>query len=517
MRSFISRTIILCSLLVIAAVHAEDQERGLILHNKDKAYPGLNLFSPLDSGSTYLMDNDGRVVREWKSEFRPSSVYLESNGHILRASTYGREGNGTFHGGGAGHCVEEFDWDGNLLWQFVYSSENYLMHHDIERLPNGNVLILAWEMKTEAEALQAGRDPELLEDGEVWSEHIIEVKPVFPDGGKIIWRWHLWDHLIQDFDETKDNYGDVAAHPERVDINPTGHWLDNVSDLELEKLEALGYLGGSQSEDKKHRGTTGADWLHTNAIAYNAERDEIALSVLGNNEIWILDHSTTTDEARGTTAGNSGKGGDILYRWGNPIAYRAGFEEDQQLFAQHDVHWIPKGLPGEGNLMIFNNGRGRPEQHYSSVIELVPPLDENGRYEHTPGMPFLPYEPIWEYADPDTFYSSYISGAQRLPNGNTIICQGADGTLFEVTADKEVVWKFINPAVPEPLPIPEDATRDEKRSQKKYNNIVFRVYRYGFDHPAFQNRDITPGPLLTDYIKENPPVRPLEVPERSDN
>ena len=71
----------------------------------------------------------------------------------------------------------------------------------------------------------------------------------------------------------------------------------------------------------------GADWLHTNAIAYNPQRDEIALSVLGNNEIWIIDHSTTTEEARGSTGGNSGKGGDILYRWGNPIAHRAGFSE----------------------------------------------------------------------------------------------------------------------------------------------------------------------------------------------
>ena len=503
------------SCLITTAEVEPAPQTGLIL-NTDKAYPGLNLFSPLDSGSTYLINNEGRFIREWKSAFRPSSVYLQEDGTLLRLSTYGRDGNGTFHGGGAGYCVEQFSWEGDLLWQYIYSSETHLMHHDIEALPNENILILAWEMKTKDEAILAGRDPELLQDGEVWPEHIIEVTPILPDGGKIVWEWHLWDHLVQDIDSTKENFGEVAAHPERVDLNPTGHWLDRVSDEEFAKLEALGYLGGGDTEDTsgkdKKRGTTRADWLHTNAIDYNPERDEIALSVLGNNELWIIDHSTTTEEAKGRTGGQRGKGGDILYRWGNPIAYRAGLENDQKLFAQHNVHWIEKGLPGAGNILLFNNGRARPEGNYSSIDELSPPLDKNGNYIHETGRPYAPELPTWEYTAPDDFFSSFISGALRLPNGNTLICQGADGTFFEVTHDKEVVWKYINPAVPiAPKATPNTSGKNGKA--KKYKNFVYRVYRYGFDYPAFQGKDITPGPLLTDYLKDHPAVVPLELPD----
>lgn len=492
----------------------EEKPKGLIL-NTEKAFPGLNLFSPLDSGSTYLIDNEGRFVREWRSKFRPSSVYLQDNGNIMRLSTYGRDGNGTFHGGGAGYCVEEFNWDGDLIWQYVYSTEEYLMHHDIERLPNGNVLLLAWELKKKDAAVAAGRDAELMEAEEVWSEKIVEIKPVYPSGAEVVWEWHLWDHLIQDRDSSKENFGDVAAHPERIDINPTGHWLDDVSDEELEELEALGYLGGEEADDEKQRGTTGADWLHTNAIAYNAELDQIALSVLGNCEIWILDHSTSTDEAKGSTGGKSGKGGDILYRWGNPIAYRAGLEDDQKLFYQHDVHWVAKGLPGEGHLMIFNNGRSRPAGNFSTVLELIPPTDADGNYILEAGSAYGPAEPTWKHEEDGVFFSSYISGSRRLPNGNTIICQGADGTLFEVTPDNEVVWKFVNPAYPKhpPLAEGEKLSKEERRNRKKYNNPVFRVYRYGFDHPAFKDRDVTAGLPLAEYVIDNPPVMPLELPE----
>lgn len=165
--------------------------------------------------------------------------------------------------------------------------------------------------------------------------------------------------------------------------------------------------------------------------------------------------------------------------------------------------------------MIFNNGRGRPDGNYSTVIELIPPMDADGNYILEPGTAYGPAEPTWQHKEEDVFFSSYISGARRLPNGNTLICQGADGTLFEVTSENELVWKYVNPAKPIHPEVPEGTTltKEERRSRKKYNTPVFRVYRYGFDHPAFQNNDITPGPLLIDYIKDHPPVMPLELPE----
>jgi len=490
--------------LATTSASAQDEERGLKLNTPD-AYPGLNLFSPLESGNTYLIDNDGRLVHEWISDYRPSAVYLLPNGHILRTAGYGLQGNGTFHGGGSGYRLEEFDWDGNKVWEYIYASDKHLMHHDVEPMPNGNVLILAYEMKTKEESIQAGRNPEVLRDGEIWSEHIIEVKPTHPTGGEIVWRWHLWDHLIQDFDPAKDNYGDVAAHPERVDIDPPGFWLDRVSPEELEQLQALGYVGEDDAKKQKqpNRQGGGADWLHTNAIAYNPQHDLIALSVLGNNELWILDHSTTIEEARGHTGGTYGKGGDLLYRWGNPLAYRLGTESDQRLFAQHNVHWIPDGLPGAGDILVFNNGRGRPDGPFSSADQVHLPFTPRVGFHREEGKPWGPTEPTWQYTAPNKkdFNSIFISSAQRLPNGNTLICAGAQGTFFEVTPDKKEVWRYINPANP-PAPEPKEGERAPNNAFLRFT--VFRVARYPFDYPAFAGRDLTPGPLLTDYLKDHP-------------
>jgi hypothetical protein len=486
----------------LAQDEEDAQETGVIV-NEPGAFDGYTLFSPLDTAVTYLIDNEGRLVHAWHMEHKTFAAYLLDNGNLLRPKSYGNDGNGHFHGGGAGEGVQEVTWDGEVVWEFVYSSEEHLMHHDVEPLPNGNVLIIAWERKSVEEAIAAGRDADTLDEDGVWPLHILEIEPTRPRGGRVVWEWHVWDHMIQDHDESKAHYGDVAAHPERVDVNPPGHWMDNITEEERERLVALGYLGGGDADDDKEKRGRGADWLHTNAIAYNAELDQIALSVLGVNEIWIIDHSTTTEEARGSTGGRYGKGGDLLYRWGNPFIYRALPESEQALFAQHDVTWIPDGYPGAGNLMIYNNGRGRPDGDYSSVVVIEPPMTPDGGYTIEPGKPFGPEEPVWEYTAPNKtdFYSSFISGARRLPNGNTLICQGSDGTFFEVTQDKEVVWRYVNPVIG-----PEGSSH--RGEDEEPTNAVFRAYRYGPDHPGLQGKDLSPGPLLEDYIKDHPPKAP---------
>src|SRR5207237_3318095 len=118
-------------------------------------------------------------------------------------------------------------------------------------------------------------------------------------------------------------------------------------------------------------GAPGGNWTHINAVAYHPEFDQIMVSVHGFSEFWILDHGTTTAEAAGHKGGKYGKGGDLLYRWGNPQAYRAGKAADQQLFGQHNAHWIPKGLGGAGHVLVFNNGLGRKDGSYSSVDEII--------------------------------------------------------------------------------------------------------------------------------------------------
>src|SRR5207245_6277174 len=121
---------------------------------------------------------------------------------------------------------------------------------------------------------------------------------------------------------------------------------------DLNTLHSIGYLGSPAATGSS---TITPDWTHINAVAYNADLDQIMLTVRAFSEFWIIDHSTTSAEAKGHTGGRGGKGGDLLYRWGNPQAYRAGRMEDQRLFAQHDAHWIPRGRLGEGHVMVFNN------------------------------------------------------------------------------------------------------------------------------------------------------------------
>ncbi|MBU0518706.1 aryl-sulfate sulfotransferase, partial [bacterium] len=411
--SDISKNISLLSGFVVE-YSAEEQTMGLFQYDVAASFEGYNLFAPQNSNNVYLIDNWGRLVNEWVTESdQGNSAYLLENGHLLRTVQIDNE---RFAAGGYTGKIEEYDWDGNLIWEFTHSSDTYMHHHDLAYLPNGNVLILAWELKTEEEAIQAGRDPEKLPEGELWPDYIFEVEPTFPSGGNIVWEWHVWDHMIQDFDATKDNFGVVEDHPELIDVNFHSH------------------------------GTYVADWQHGNAIDYNAELDQIIYSVWGFDEFWIIDHSTTSEESAAHTGGNRGKGGDLLYRWGNPLAYRAGALEDQKLFNQHNPHWIASSLPGAGNILVFNNGNGRIGGNYSSVEELTLPSDGFGNYiMPLPGEAFGPEEPTWMYVaePPETFYAAFISGASRQPNGNTLICSGPQGKLFEVTSVGEKVWEYI--------------------------------------------------------------------------
>jgi len=322
--------------------------------------------------------------------------------------------------------------------------------------------MLAVEKKTYEQAIAAGFDPRRLRDRELLSEFVVEVQPTPPRGGRIVWEWHAWDHLIQDFDPKKPNYGDPAAHPERIYVHGSGRGIP-------------------------------AFWLHANSIDYNPQLDQIMLSIRGFNELWVIDHSTTTEEARGHTGGRYGHGGDLLYRWGNPAAYRRGTRADRQLFQQHDAQWIERGLPGAGNILIFNNGL---ERGYSTIVELKPPIRADGRYQIAPSQPFGPEVPLWEYKapNPSDFYSPEISGCQRLPNGNTLICAGTIGIFFEVTPQGETVWKYVNPVVRGGILAQGEVPGLDHRGHQW--NAVFKIHRYPPDYPAFADKDLTPKGVI---------------------
>ncbi|MGC6488044.1 MAG: hypothetical protein ACON4Z_10390, partial [Planctomycetota bacterium] len=183
--------------------------------------------------------------------------------------------------------------------------------------------------------------------------------------------------------------------------------------------------------------------------------DWIIISARSQNEVWLIDHSTTTAEAAGHTGGNRGRGGDLLWRWGNPEAYGRGTPADRKLFGQHDPRFIPDGFPGAGNITIFNNmvqvltepTPTHPLGGESAVIELELPVDGTGMpFIDTVSNQFGPDAPVWTYSDPLTFYSPFVSGAHRLRNGNTLICQGMFRRLFEVSPAGDVVWEYTDPS-----------------------------------------------------------------------
>ena len=469
---------------VVVEESTETQEivRGLRL-NSDQVSPGHVLYAPLLSGTTYLIDNEGAVVHTWESDYGPSgSAYLLDNGHLLRGA---REPDvPVFKGGGQGGRMQEFSWDGELLWDWKFANEEHLLHHDIEPLPNGNILAISWEGKSAKEVVQAGRRPDLTPQAGLWPDMIVEIEPQRPNGGRIVWEWHMWDHLVQDFNAEKSNYGTPFEHPERIDINGDRKPLE-VDPEELARLKALGYVpADTQPKDLS------SDLLHSNGVHYNPELDQIAISVHNFHEVWIVDHSTSTEQAAGSSGGRWKKGGDLLYRWGNPQIYRRGKDEQQTLFGQHDIRWIEKGLPGAGHLLVFNNNANGPEGAHSAIYEWAPPTNADGSYVVPSQGAFGPAEPDWKYEAPDkrSFHSGFISGARRQPNGNTLICSGADGRIFEVTKEGEIVWEYWDPYSGE-VRLP-DGSRPQPVGEATH--AVFRATRISPEHPAVVGRDLRP-------------------------
>ena len=424
-----------------------------VLTNTQDSFNGYTLFT--SQKETYLINNCGEVINQWSSDFVPgNSVYLLENGNLLRAC---KIENLDVDLPGAGGRVELYNWEGTLLWGYNYSTSQVRQHHDIYPMPNGNVLILAATVMTNSEAVQAGRNPANLPQSRLFNEQIIEIEPTGTTTANIVWEWNIKDHLIQDFDNTKDNFGIIEDHPELLDIN---------------------YLGGSEGN---------SNWLHINSMQYDETLNQIVLSSRLLDEIYIIDHSTTTVEAASHSGGTYGKGGDLLYRWGNPQAYGQGIPTDHQIYGQHYPHYIPSGSPNAGKLIVFNNGNGRiPE--FSEVFILTPPTIAPGEYSYTANTAYGPTNPDYIYKDPideTNFYSFFLSGAQELPNGNILICSGANGYFFEIDENNNKVWEYVSPISAgniltqgvDPVPV----------------NSVFRAIRYASDYEGFSGRDLTPG------------------------
>ncbi len=405
-------------------------------------YPGQNvssgyvLFTPENSTSSFLIDECGGMVHSWSFSEKPGlTCYLLNNGNLLRA---GKD------------SLEIVDWDNNLIWSYAISANGINQHHDIEPLPNGNILCVAWDIYPEAAVLAMGGDSTLSVNGRNF-ERVVELQPVGSNQANIVWEWKFVDHLIQEYDPTKPNFGSVQAHPELLNMN-----FDN--------------------------GETD-DYVHLNAIDYNPDLDQIMVTARHLNELIIIDHSTSTLEAAGHTGGNSGKGGDFLWRWGNPQMYNSGTGGDKVLILPHDGKWVESGYADEGKISVFNN---RGDGFYTtSFIHLIEPSIVGGQYEMGT-FTFLPYQFDWSWSDDilgTTFYENKKCGTHALPNGNMMLCETGRGRISEIAKNGDVIWSYINPV---------GATvNTQYSSSSAVQNFIFRAEKYTPDFPGFVGKNLT--------------------------
>ena len=161
--------------------------------------------------------------------------------------------------------------------------------------------------------------------------------------------------------------------------------------------------------------------------------------------------------------------GNIVWRMGPDYTQSAALKELGQIIGQHNPHIIPKGLPGAGNLLVFDNGGGGG---YGFANPAAPNGINSVRRDFSRVLEFNPitFEKVWEYSIGGTehfqFFSHYVSNAQRLPNGNTMINEGAHGRLFELTPENEIVWEYVSPFFGDQEPI---------------SHRIFRAHRIPYD------------------------------------
>ena len=379
---------------------------GVTVYDPHQAYNGFTLFTSLGGdGTHYLIDMHGTTVHTWKT---PPSHYgwLLPNGNLLtggaRKTGLGTSSTKTPAVANVG-VVYETDW----LGQIVKKWENDAIHHDYDKLPNGNILTLLWSKHKSPDKAMGGIPDTEYENGVILSETIAEISP----SGEIVWEWVAEDHLKAD---------DYPVCP-----------------LDYRKR-----------------------WLHANSIQFLSSgnpifpgKELILVSLRQPSACIIIEKAT----------------GNVIWKYGGYLPGEWG-----RLGHQHSFYMIgkkigDKNLPGYGNLLVFDNGMhiaamedwGLPR---SKVIEIDPKTKKVV-------WAFTHEENFTGWMPPEfKFNSPYISGAQRLPKGNTLICEGGTGRVFEVTKSGHIVWEFINP---------------ERKA-------LFRAYRYGPGFSGFKGKGL-PG------------------------
>jgi hypothetical protein len=449
-----------------------------------RAYNGYTLFAA--DGNSYFIDMSGILVHKWESGTNPR---LLDNGNLFDAAI---DENG--HSG-----FKEIDWDGNIVWQYFESRDNYHPHDDFVRIFNPKLnafttIYIANKDFTNDQCIAAGCDPA---DGPYIGAQIETIVEVDMNGN-IVWEWCFFDHAVQDINSAKANYvgigKTIANYPGKINLNLPGRPVRS-------------------------------NWLQCNSLDYNQSLDQIVINSQ-QGEFYIINHGGTfiAGDPNGSIAKAASSAGDFLYRFGDPARYKQGNSPsvqsnwenatsgNKQIGASNNVHWIAAGLPSAGHLLVFNNNQylfQRTPQSY--VFEINPFLNssgiDTGTYVNPPNAGYttwtfdkdthktsqqLSKQVVWKYGSVSnlTLFSHFGSSAQRLPNGNTLICATTNGYMLEVTSTGQVVWEYINP-------VTDTSIVTTIGDELPMTNAVVRAYRYGTNFAGFSGKDMTPGVPIT--------------------
>ena len=344
----------------------------------------------------YLIDHTGQKLRTWNFDLPlGQDIELAHDGSLYGLFQVPDPNEDITFGGKSG-LVRKIDKMNNVVWEFRISSQDEITHHDLELMPNGNVLVLVWQRKKKEDLADLG----YITDRDIFMEKIVEINP---ESNQIVWKWESWDHIIQDRNPAHPTYGDPKTSRNKIDL-----FYNYQSDY--------------------HRFISIGDIMHANGIAYSEEHDVIAISVNFYNEVWFIDHSTSTHEAKLSEGGNFNLGGDLLYRFGNPGTYS---DPTPKIFDfNHHPSFVRSS--NEYHLLIFNNNAGAKR---SKVMEFELPVFSNTLLNESPNP-----RKVFEYSN-DELYFDIIGGAVRLPNGNTLICEGDYG-FWEVNDQGQLLWKY---------------------------------------------------------------------------
>jgi hypothetical protein len=491
----LSLSLAVFSAVLLSSAAAYESFNGpteMIYSDPSRVAPGYLLFGSWphleEYEYSYLVDTNGDVVHKWKTitpEYEGRGFFLEKTVRMTETGSIIQGISNAGHRYEGERAVQELDWDGNLVWEFIDPREGYLYHHNFKRIWNNHlndwtIIYTAQFPMTQAQAVAAGADPSV--QWEAAPDGVVEVDR----NGNVVWEWWSLDHVIQDKNPAWPNYGVLAEHPERFDMN---------------------WGGGIRG-----------DFTHQNALDYNQTLDQIVVNNDRMGELYVIDHGGTfvVGDFEAGKALAAGPKGDIIYRWGNPGLYDSGedpsynpdgniaSEGDRLLFHHHDTQWIKEGLPGAGNFLIFNNGSRGAGAYRSELIEVNPYA---GTYPNAPYLSEVDAggtakQMVWNFIsrNANSFYSHNISGVQRLANGNTLGLAGRQGHAFQVTPDGDVVWEYIVPVM---VGLPEGATPHQvfkKTMSDADDNSIFTATWIAPDHPGLVGKDLTPQGKITDIM-----------------